>query len=252
MVTRIAIDQLRSARVQREHYVGEWLPEPIVGEEDRLEIAESLSMAFLVLLESLSPVERAVFLLHEVFDYRYREIAPMVGRTEEHCRQIAHRARRHVEARRPRFEPSAQARDELARRFFAACEEGDTEALLQLLADDCVMYGDGGGKVPALGHPLVGAAKVARALAGFGRIGAEIGARIELATVNGGPGARFLAADGRLVSVIALDVGGDGRIDAVRSVANPEKLAHLGPLADASALLAERVARIRAAQASRR
>jgi RNA polymerase sigma-70 factor (ECF subfamily) len=252
MVTRIAIDQLRSARVQRERYVGEWLPEPIVGEADRLEVAESLSMAFLVLLESLSPVERAVFLLHEVFDYRYGEIAPIVGRTEEHCRQIAHRARRHVDARRPRFEPSAAARDALASRFFAACEDGDTEALLEMLAEDCVLYGDGGGKAPAFGHPLEGANKVARALAAFARIGADLGLRIELATVNGQPGARFMAPDGLLLNVVALDVAGDGRIHAVRSVANPDKLSHLGPLADAHALLAERVARMREAQASRR
>jgi RNA polymerase sigma-70 factor (TIGR02957 family) len=253
MVTRIAIDQLRSARTQREHYVGEWLPEPLVGDgSDRLEVAESLSMAFLVLLESLSPVERAVFLLHEVFDYRYGEIAPIVGRSEEHCRQIAHRARRHVDARRPRFEPSAAAREELARRFFAACEDGDTEALLQMLADDCVMHGDGGGKAPALGHPLEGRVKVARALTRFSRIAAEAGVRFELAIVNGQPGACYLAPDGLLINVVALDVGDDGRIHALRAVANPDKLWHLGPLADAKALLDGRVARLREAQARSR
>jgi RNA polymerase sigma-70 factor (ECF subfamily) len=249
MVTRIAIDQLRSSRAQREQYVGEWLPEPLVGDHaDRYEVAESLSMAFLVLLESLSPVERAVFLLHEVFDYRYAEIAPIVGRSEEHCRQIAHRARRHVEARRPRFEPSAAAREELARRFFAAAQEGDTEALLEMLAEDCVMTGDGGGKVPALGHPLEGARRVARVLSAFARLGGDLGLEIVPATVNGQPGARFVDPDGRLVSVISLDVADDGRIHALRSVANPDKLAHLGPLADVEALLARR----RAAQPSRR
>src|SRR3954452_15965017 len=192
MVTRIAIDELRSARAKRERYVGEWLPEPLVDDHAaRTEVADSLSMAFLVLLESLSPVERAVFLLHEVFDYRYGEIAPIVGRSEEHCRQIAHRARRHVDARRPRFEPSAAAREELARRFFDACQEGDTEALLAMLAEDCVIYGDGGGNAPALARPLVGSQRVARALTSFGRTGRDIGLRIAPATVNGQPGARF-------------------------------------------------------------
>ena len=253
MVTRIAIDQLRSSRMQREHYVGEWLPEPIVADHaERVEVADSLSMAFLVLLENLSPVERAVFLLHEVFDYRYAEIAPIVGRSEQACRQIAHRARRQVDARRPRFEPSAAQREELARRFFAACQEGDTDALLEMLAEDCVMTGDGGGKVPALGHPLEGARRVARVLSAFGRLGGDLGLQTVPATVNGQPGARFLDPDGLLVSVISLDVADDGRIHAVRSVANPDKLAHVGPLADVEALLAGLRARRQAAQPSRR
>ena len=249
MVTRIAIDQLRSARMRREHYVGAWLPEPLVGDDGEAdELADSLSMAFLVLLESLSPVERAVFLLHEVFDYRYGEIAPIVGRTEEHCRQIAHRARRHVEARRPRFEPSAAAREELARRFFAAWQEGDTESLLEMLSEDCVMYGDGGGKAPALGRPLYGRRRVARTLSRFARIAEQLGVRLEPATVNGQPGARFIGPDGGLLNVLALDISGDGRIHAVRAVANPDKLSHLGRLGDGAALLASR----RAAQARSR
>src|ERR671935_2961360 len=159
VTTRLSIDHLRSARVRRESYTGTWLPEPLVtGEEpdvaDHAETADSLSMAFLVLLESLSPVERAVFLLREVFDYPYSEIAQVIGKSEDNTRQLAVRARRHVEDRKPRFEADRKARDELAGRFFAAAEEGDTEGLVKLLADDVVFYGDGGGKGPAIVKPL--------------------------------------------------------------------------------------------------
>ena len=156
IATRIAIDVLRSARVRRETYPGEWLPEPLVsdggsGDPAReAEVADSLSMAFLVLLESLSPEQRAAFLLHDVFDYDYGEVAAIVGKSQDNARQLAARARRLVQERRPRFESSRERRDELARRFFAAVQEGDLGGLESLLAEDVVLQGDGGGKVPAL------------------------------------------------------------------------------------------------------
>jgi RNA polymerase sigma-70 factor (ECF subfamily) len=170
-------------------------------------------MAFLV-LESLSPVERAVFVLREAFDYGYDEIAKIVGRTPEHCRQIALRARRNVDAHRPRFEASRAQREELAGRFFTACQEGDTGALLELLAVDSVLYGDGGA-APALPKPLYGRERVARALVGLLRVARQIGARLEPLTVNGQPGARFLSPDRRLINVVALDIA-DGTVQAVR------------------------------------
>jgi RNA polymerase sigma-70 factor (ECF subfamily) len=243
VTTRLAIDHLRSARVRRERYVGAWLPEPLVtgGEADpasHAETADSLSLAFLVLLERLSPLQRAVFLLHEVFGYGYAEIAGLVGRSEDNCRQIAARARRHVEAGRPRFESSRRQREELARRFFAAVERGDTEGLVGLLADDVVMYGDGGGKAPALAAPVHGAARVARLLLGLARRGAAAGIRVRPAEINGNPGLLAIDPDGRLLSVLALDIA-DGRVQTVHSIVNPDKLRHLGPVGDLSALLAD-------------
>jgi RNA polymerase sigma-70 factor, ECF subfamily len=243
VTTRLAIDHLRSARVRRERYVGAWLPEPLVtgAEADpasHAETADSLSLAFLVLLERLSPLQRAVFLLHEVFGYGYAEIAGLVGRSEDNCRQIAARARRHVEAGRPRFESSRRQREELARRFFAAVEQGDTEGLVGLLADDVVMYGDGGGKAPALATPVHGATRVARFLVGLARRGAAAGIRIRPAEVNGHPGLLAIDPDGRLLGVLALDIA-DGGVQTVRSMVNPDKLRHLGPVGDLSALLAD-------------
>ena len=169
VVSRLSLDHLRSARVRRETYVGEWLPEPLVASADddparKAEMADSLSLAFLVLLESLSPEQRAAFLLREVFDEPYDRIAEIVGTSEQNARQLATRARRHVEERRPRFEASREQREELATRFFAAAEEGDLEGLEELLAHDVVLHGDGGGKAPALAHALHGRAKVARTL----------------------------------------------------------------------------------------
>ncbi len=241
MVTRGAIDNLKSARRRREQYVGTWLPEPLIADQpdaaDLAGTADSISMALLVLLERLSPVERAVFLLREAFDYDYEGIAEVVGRTPANCRQIALRARRRVDAQRPRFEASRAKRDELARRFFAACQEGDSAALLELLSADSVLYGDGGGRAPAARAPVHGREKVARMLVNLTRTGAAIGARYEPATVNGQPGARYLAPDGRLISVAALDIA-DGQVQAVRSVVNPDKLRHLGPPADIGALIA--------------
>lgn len=241
--TRLAIDHLRSARVQREHYVGSWLPEPLVDDEGdvatQAETADSISMAFLVLLERLSPTERAVFLLREAFDYDYDAIAEIVGRTPQNCRQIAHRARRHIDAHRPRFEASRTERDDLARRFFAACQNGETGALLELLSADSVLYGDGGGRAPAIPAPLHGREQVARTLAKLLRTAREIGVSYELVTVNGQPGARYLAPDGTLINVVTLDIA-DGQVQAVRSVVNPDKLRHLGPTADAHSLIARR------------
>jgi RNA polymerase sigma-70 factor (TIGR02957 family) len=243
ITTRLAIDELRSARARRERYVGEWLPEPILtdGRDDpaqHAEIADSLSMAMLVLLETLSPEQRAVLLLRDVFDYGYGEIAAIVGKSEDNVRQLASRARAHVDAGRPRFASSREQREELARRFFAAARNGDLAGLETLLAHDVVLTGDGGGKVPALARPLQGRNHVARALLTWVRLGARIpGAALREVEVNGMPGALLLDGESRLVGVWALDIGG-GEIRAINSVVNPEKLAHLGPLADVNALLA--------------
>jgi RNA polymerase sigma-70 factor, ECF subfamily len=241
VTTRLAIDHLRSARVRRERYVGAWLPEPLVTGEDadpagHAETADSLSLAFLVLLERLSPVQRAVFLLHEVFGYGYAEIAGLVGRSEDNCRQIAARARRHVEAGRPRFEASRRQRDELARRFFAAIDQGDTEGLVGMLAADAVLYGDGGGKAPALAAPVHGAEQVARLLLGLARRGRAVGMAFAPAEINGHPGLLTYDPAGRLVGVLAVDIA-EGHIQTVRSMVNPDKLRHLGPVGDLNALL---------------
>jgi RNA polymerase sigma-70 factor (ECF subfamily) len=228
VTTRLAIDQLRSARARRETYPGQWLPEPIVEQTpaDDAEAADSLSMAFLVLLEQLSPVERAVFLLREVFGYDFDEIARAVSRSEANCRQILVRARTHVAERRPRFESSPEKRQELAQRFFAACRDGDLDALLGLLSADAAVYGDGGGKRPASPRPIVGRDRVAHALIGFTRQAQGLALGFRPAWVNGQPGGVFRDGDGHIVWVVALDVV-DGAIAAVRSVLNPDKLTHV-------------------------
>jgi RNA polymerase sigma-70 factor (TIGR02957 family) len=241
VTTRLAIDHLRSARVRRESYVGAWLPEPLLaGREpdpaEHAEMSDSLSMAFLVLLESLSPTERAVFLLHEVFGYEYREVAEITGKSEPNCRQILTRARRHVDegragVRGPRFEASREQRDEVARRFFAAAAGGDLAALLELLAPDVVMVGDGGGKALAAARPTRGRERVARFMLGLARRAPKLGVRIEPAWVNGQPGAVAYDAEGRVINVFALDIA-DGLVQAIRSVINPDKLHHLGPVSD--------------------
>ena len=242
VVTRLAIDDLRSARARRETYVGDWLPEPLVTSADEdparhAEMADSLSLAFLVLLESLSPEQRAVFLLHDVFDYPYERIAEIVGKSEPATRQLAVRARRHVDERRPRFEASRRQRDELARRFLAATEEGDLRALEELLAADVVLHGDGGGKAPALARPLHGRRRVARTLVTWARQARRFGGvTIRPVEVNGQPGAMFVHSSGKLVSVMSFDVAA-GRIQAVRSIVNPDKLRHIGSPADLGALL---------------
>jgi RNA polymerase sigma-70 factor (TIGR02957 family) len=242
VTTRLAIDELRSARSRRERYVGDWLPEPIVtdGTEDparRAEMADSLSLALLVLLESLSPEQRAVLLLRDVFDYGYDEIAAIVDKSEPAVRQLAVRARSHVEQGRPRFQTSREQRDELARRFFAAVQDGDLAGLEALLAHDVVLTGDGGGKVPALGRRLQGRSRVARTLVNWIRWGFRVpGASLRPVEVNGAPGALLLDGEERLVAVWALEVSG-GQVSGVSSIINPEKLGHLGPVADVRALL---------------
>jgi RNA polymerase sigma-70 factor (TIGR02957 family) len=245
VVTRLCIDQLRSARARRESYVGEWLPEPLVASADedparRAELVDSLSLAFLVLLESLSPEQRAAFLLREVFDYPYDEIATIIGKSQDNTRQLVTRARRHVDERRPRFEASRERRDELAERFFAATEEGDLGALEALLADDVVLHGDGGGKAPALARALHGRDRVLRTFTAWARAGERFGGfTIRRAEVNGQPGAMVLDRQGKLINVMALDVA-DGEIRAISSIVNPDKLRHLGPTADLQALLGGR------------
>jgi len=242
VTTRLAIDTLRSARVRRERYFGEWLPEPLLtdGSGDpalEVETADSVSIAMLVLLESLSPEQRAALLLRDVFDYGYGEIAQVVGKSEDNARQLVSRARRQLEERSPRFETSPERRDELARRFFAAVNEGDLAGLEALLADDVVLTGDGGGKVPALARPVGGRSRVARALRSWVRLGARIpGASIRPAGVNGGPGALLLDGDQRVIAVWALEIEGD-RVQRISSIINPDKLGHLGTLADVTALL---------------
>jgi RNA polymerase sigma-70 factor, ECF subfamily len=227
VVTRLAIDHLRSARVRREEYPGTWLPEPVLADPapDAALRAESLDMAVLVLLESLTPVERAVFVLREALDYGYDEIAEIVGKSEANARQLAVRARRHVDERRPRFEPSREQRDELVRRFVKALHEGETEPLVELLAADAEFYGDGGGKAPAVARPRHGAEAVARLLAGFSRAGRRRDVALEPVEVNGGAGL-LVIEDGRLVAVWAFDIS-EGAIHAIRGVVNPDKLAHI-------------------------
>ncbi|MDQ4005118.1 MAG: RNA polymerase sigma-70 factor [Actinomycetota bacterium] len=242
VTTRLAIDHLRSARVRRDQYYGTWLPEPLLtdtsSEPDvHAETSDSLSMAFLVMLESLSPVERAVFLLREVFGYEYEQVAEVVGKSEDNCRQIAVRARRQVEAKKPRFEASRKRREDLARRFFEAAREGDANGLMELLAEDVVVYADGGGKGPAFPKPVHGRDRAARVLLGAGGGG---GARVGVigmraVGINGQPGAVFLDAEGRPIVAVTVDVA-DGQVQTVRAISNPEKLRHLGTFDGAESL----------------
>src|SRR5690349_12613118 len=244
ITTRLAIDHLRSARVRRESYVGTWLPEPLLAsapgtpgtpgaESDPAELAEtsdSLSMAFLVLLESLAPAERAVFLLREVFGYDYREIAGITGKTEAACRQTFARARRRIDEGRPRFETSRAEGDELTALFLAAADGGDMTSLLERLAPDVVFYGDSGGKgETTFIAPVFGRDRVAQVIRLSFERTLELGASLRAAWVNGQPGVLACDADGDLIAVIALDVL-DGQVLAIRTVANPEKLRHLGPV----------------------
>src|ERR687893_1805722 len=227
VTTRLAIDHMRSARVRREEYPGPWLPEPVLADPapDAVVRAESLSFAVLVMLESLTPVERAVFVLRDAFDYGYDEIADIVGKSEANCRQLAARARRHVEERRPRFQPSREQRDELVRRFVAALQEGETEPLVELLAADAQFYGDGGGKAQAVSRPVRGADAVIRLLAGFRRAGARRNATVAAIEFNGETGLAVYE-DGRLLAVWAFEISDDG-IQTVRGIVNPDKLRHV-------------------------
>lgn len=231
VATRLAIDHLRSARVRREQYVGDWLPEPLVetAEGDpaqRAEMVDSLSVAFLAVLERLSPEQRAVLLLRDVFDYGYDEIADILDHTPGSVRQLAVRARRRVREERPRFAVSRRQHERLASSFFAAVERGDLPALEAVLAEDVVLRGDGGGKAPALSHSVVGRADVARTMLAWARMGQRVGGSLQRVTVNGGPGALVLDPDGRLLAVWALDVAGDA-IRGVASIVNPDKLRHI-------------------------
>lgn len=249
VVTRLGIDELRAARARREVYVGQWLPEPILTAEGptaeeadparHAEIADSLSIGLMMLLETLTPEQRAVFLLREVFDYPYDRIAEVLGKSPAATRQIGVRARRDVEAGQPRFETTREQSDRLADRFFDAFEEGKLEELEALLAEDVVMRGDGG-KVPALSHPMHGRVRVARSMLRFRRITDRGGGltlrRVEL---NGAPGAIALDPDGKLLSVMTLEIAG-GQVRSVNGVANPEKLRHLGEVGDVRKLLKPR------------
>jgi RNA polymerase sigma-70 factor (TIGR02957 family) len=232
VVTRLCIDHLRSARVQRESYVGEWLPEPLIDDvrsdpADHAEVADSLSLAFLVLLESLTPEQRAAFLLREVFAYPYEQIAAIIGTTEDNTRQLVSRARKYVDAGRPRFEASQERCQQLARSFLTALEDGDVQALEELLADDVVVRADGGGRVRAITRPVYGRIRVARLLVRVMRAAERIGGCSLFQTqVNGQPGVMRSNAAGKLTAVLVLDIA-DGHIQAVRAIVNPDKLRHV-------------------------
>ena len=253
VATRLAIDELRSARVRRETYVGEWLPEPLpTAAADRptgadpfpepgehAELSDSLSLAFLVLLERLTPEQRAALLLHDVFDYSHEEVAEIIGKSPSASRQLASRARRQVEEERPRFSSSDERRRELADRFFDAIEEGELGGLEALLADDVVLRGDGGGKVPALARPLQGRARAAKALRNWAKVAKRLPPFVlERVEINGQPGAIGRLADGRVLNAFIIESDGE-RITAINSVVNPDKLDHLGEVADYASMLRE-------------
>lgn len=243
VVTRICIDVLRSARVRREAYTGSWFPEPLMDDpysdpERATELADSLSMASLLLLERLSPLERAVFVLRDVFAFDFAEIASAVGRSEAACRQLAARARAHMKDGRPRFEVDRKERDRLAGRFFDALADGDVDGLRELLAGDVLMVGDSGGKAPLWGKGIAGAANVCRVLTSMFPAVARMDATVQRHELNGQPGAIFRDRDGRIITTWTIDIAG-GRIQAIRAMLNPDKLAHLGPVADAWAVLRE-------------
>lgn len=236
VLTRLAIDTARSARVRHEAYIGPWLPEPLTisldpGPAELAEQNDALSLAFLTVLQTLTPVERAVFLLRDAFDYGYDEIAAIVQKSEDNCRQIFARARKHVEAGKPRYDASLSERQALATRFIAAAERGELDGLVSFLAESAAFYGDGGGKAHAYTHPLLGRERAAKAVWSIFKTSHMFGVTFRPALVNGQPGVLNFDAEGRLVSVLEIEVAG-GAVQAVRSVINPDKLAHLGyPLA---------------------
>jgi RNA polymerase sigma-70 factor, ECF subfamily len=243
VVTRISIDVLRSARVRREKYVGQWFPEPLITDpyedpERSAELADSVSMAALLLLERLSPLERAVFVLREVFGFGFPEVASAVGRPEAACRQLAVRARRHMDEGRPRFEADRRERAKLAAQFFGALREGDVDGLRELLAADVQLAGDGGGKAPTFARSIIGAENVARVLTSIFPWLARIDVTLEPREVNGQPGAIFRDRDDKVLFTMTLDVL-DGHIQTIRSVSNPDKLGHVGSVADAWAVARE-------------
>ena len=239
-VTRISIDVLRSARVRREQYVGPWFPEPLLNDPYQdparsVELADSVSMAALLLLERLSPLERAVFVLREVFAFGFDDIATAVGRSEAACRQLLVRARRHMEAGRPRFAADGQERQELATRFFDALKDGDVGGLTDLLATDVQLVGDGGGKAPQFAKAVMGAENVARLLGTAFPWLFRIDVSFEPHEVNGQPGAIFRDRDGKVLYVMVIEVL-DGQIQTIRGLINPDKIRHIGPVADAWAI----------------
>jgi RNA polymerase sigma-70 factor (ECF subfamily) len=243
VTTRLAIDALRSARRRRELYVGPWLPEPLLDSDadpaHRIEMDETVSFALLLLMERLSPVERAVFVLREAFGYGYGEIAGIVDRSEANCRQLLRRARAHLAEGDARFDPSAQRRSALSSAFLSAVRAGDLASLERLLADDVTFYGDGGGKAPAVTRPVQGAVAVARFLAGLSRQGAQLDVELAAAEANGQPALRLVGSDGALLGVMVLRVV-DGAIATIYNQINPDKLAHLGPVGDLTGLLRSR------------
>jgi RNA polymerase sigma-70 factor (ECF subfamily) len=243
VVTRVSIDVLRSARIRRERYVGQWFPEPLLSDpyedpERSAELADSLSMAALLLLERLSPLERAVFVLRDVFGFDFPEAASAIGRSETACRQLAVRARRHMDTGRPRFEADRREREKLAARFFDALREGDVDGLRDLLAADVQIVGDGGGKAPQWTRAVIGVENVIRVFASVFPWLLRIGVEVEPHEVNGQPGAIFRDRDHKVLNTWTLDVL-DGRIQTIRSVQNPDKLGHVGPVGDAWAITRE-------------
>ncbi|HEY3923384.1 MAG TPA: RNA polymerase sigma-70 factor [Acidothermaceae bacterium] len=243
IASRLSLDHLKSARVQRETYVGMWLPEPLLTDpmpdvSAHAEIADSLSTAFLVLLETLSPTERAVFLLRDVFAYEFDEIASVVGKSTENCRQLLVRARKHIDERRPRYEASREQKRELADRFFAAVESGDVAGLQAMLAADVTFTGDGGGKAPAAARAIVGIDKVGRFMVALVAFGAEMGMVLTALDINDEPGMMFTTHDGLVLGVLSLDIA-DGQVQALHAVVNPDKLQHLGPVGDLRTLVEE-------------
>jgi RNA polymerase sigma-70 factor (TIGR02957 family) len=243
VTTRLAIDALRSARMRREQYAGPWLPEPVADDAlanpaHRVELDETVSVAFLLVLGRLSPVERAVFLLREVFGYGYDEVSAIVGKSEANCRQLFSRARRHIDDAGTRFDPSPARRAALAEEFFAAVRDGDLAGLERMLAEDVVFYGDGGGKVAAIAHPLSGRVQVIRFVLGLFRRGRLLGVGVEVMRANGQPALRLVGPDGELYGVLSIAVV-DGQVAAIHNQINPDKLQHLGHVGDLNAFMSQ-------------
>ena len=236
IVTRLCLDRLKSARATREEYVGTWLPEPVATDDRRepegsLALAESVTLAFIVLLETLTPEERAVFLLREVFDYEYEEIGGMLEMTPANCRQLFHRARGRLAARKPRFRATVEEKRPLVERFVRAFSEGSEAALTSVLAEDVGFWSDGGGKAPAARHPIFGREQVVRLLVGIRRTAPATGVpldsvTLDFAEVNGEP-ALVLRVAGRLDGIYVMTVEHDA-IAAIRVVRNPDKLTYIG------------------------
>jgi RNA polymerase sigma-70 factor, ECF subfamily len=226
-ITRLCIDQLRSARSRREVYVGHWLPEPVVTAGTGLEMAESLTMAFLVVLESLAPLERAAFLLHDIFDYDYTEVAEMIGKTEANCRQMVHRAKERITERQHRFDPTREETERITSRFLQTTRDGDVSGLMALFADDAVMTSDGGGKARAARNLVKGADSIARFVMGVIRKTEGLNPVHTLTEINAQP-AFITTISGQVITATILDIR-DGLIQNLFIVANPDKLKDVVP-----------------------